>query len=65
MLAVTELETALKALSGETGWECWQGVIPVLYARLPKSSPPLVVRAPDVDGLREAIKRAEEGKARL
>ena len=37
-------------------WRCWVGVLPhLLYARRVRSSPPRVVRAPDVAGLRQAI----------
>ena len=57
-------DAALRALSRETGWHCWQGVVPVVYARHPKSSPPKVIRAETVDALREAIQRAENGVAR-
>lgn len=42
------------------GWQAWPGVVrPLLYARRPRSSPPLVVRAGDPDGLRAAIEAAE------
>jgi hypothetical protein len=42
------------------GWETWPGVLAgVVYARRPRSSPPLVVRAITADGLREAIEAAE------
>ena len=42
------------------GWETWPGLIdPLVYARRPNSSPPLVVRAVSTDGLREAIETAE------
>ncbi len=42
------------------GWLAWPGVLAgVVYARRPRSSPPLVVRAVTTDGLREAIEAAE------
>lgn len=43
------------------GWEAWHGAIPMLYARLPKSSPPIVVRAADIPGLRAEIETALRG----
>jgi hypothetical protein len=45
------------------GWLCWPGVLPALvYARRPRSSPPMVVRAATPEGLAEAIERAEAGR---
>jgi len=42
------------------GWHAWPAVIGgVLYARRPRTSPPLVVRAVTTDGLRQAIEDAE------
>ncbi len=42
------------------GWETWPGVLAgVVYARRPRTSPPLVVRAITPDGLRQAIEDAE------
>jgi hypothetical protein len=42
------------------GWETWPGVLAgVVYARRPRTSPPLVVRAITSDGLRQAIEVAE------
>jgi hypothetical protein len=42
------------------GWETWPGVLAgVVYARRPRTSPPLVVRAVTPDGLRQAIEAAE------
>ena len=42
------------------GWETWKGILAgVLYARRPRSSPPMVVRAITADGLRQAIETAE------
>jgi hypothetical protein len=42
------------------GWETWPGVLAgVVYARRPRTSPPLVVRAITPDGLRQAIEAAE------
>jgi hypothetical protein len=42
------------------GWEAWTGALAgVVYARRPRSSPPMVVRAITTDGLRQAIEGAE------
>jgi hypothetical protein len=42
------------------GWETWKGVLAgVVYARRPRSSPPMVVRAVTAEGLRQAIETAE------
>jgi hypothetical protein len=41
------------------GWHAWTGVVSLLYARWPRSTPPLVVRSTTVDGLRDAIEQAE------
>lgn len=42
------------------GWQAWPGVLAgVVYARRPRTSPPLVVRAITPDGLRRAIEAAE------
>src|SRR5215469_1653523 len=41
-------------------WHAWPGTIAgVLYARRPRTSPPLVVRATTPDQLRRAIENAE------
>lgn len=41
-------------------WHAWQGPLGgLLYARWPKSSPPMVVRAVSPDELRQAIEAAE------
>jgi len=42
------------------GWRAWPGVLAgVVYARRPRSSPPLVVRAITPTDLRHAIEAAE------
>ena len=42
------------------GWHAWPGVLAgVVYARRPRTSPPMVVRAISPDGLRQAIEAAE------
>ena len=42
------------------GWRAWPGVLAgVVYARRPRSSPPLVVRAITPTDLRHAIETAE------
>jgi hypothetical protein len=52
--ALAEVETT------HPGWQCWPGVIPpLLYARRPRSSPSLVVRAGSPQALGEAIETAE------
>lgn len=41
-------------------WHVWPGTVAgVLYARRPRTSPPLVVRAATTDQLRQAIEDAE------
>jgi hypothetical protein len=51
---------ALAAISAEfPGWFAWPGVATLLYARRPRTSPPMVVRSATLDGLREAIEQAE------
>jgi len=41
-------------------WHAWEGVIAgLVYARRPKTSPPMVVRAVTVDQLRTEIEAAE------
>jgi hypothetical protein len=42
------------------GWHAWSAVFAgIVYARRPRSSPPLVVRATTTEGLRQAIEGAE------
>jgi hypothetical protein len=42
------------------GWHAWPGVLGgLVYARYPGTSPPVVVRAVTVDGLRQAIEDRE------
>lgn len=44
------------------GWSCWEGAIAgVLYARLPDTSPPQVVRAFTLAGLRAEVELASRG----
>jgi hypothetical protein len=40
-------------------WYVWRGVAGHYYARIPRSSPPRVVRAQNPQDLRDAIARAE------
>jgi len=40
-------------------WHAWRGVGGLVYARRPRTSPPVVVRAMDAADLREQIRRAE------
>ena len=39
-------------------WHVWRGVAGLLYARRPRSTPPIVVRASDAVGLRDRIRQA-------
>jgi hypothetical protein len=39
-------------------WHVWRGVAGLLYARRPRSTPPIVVRAHDAAGLRERIQQS-------
>jgi hypothetical protein len=42
------------------GWHAWRGILGgVVYARRPRTSPPLVVRATTTDRLRREIEEAE------
>ena len=40
-------------------WYVWRGVAGQYYARVPRTSPPRVVRAPTTEDLRREITRAE------
>jgi hypothetical protein len=40
-------------------WYVWRGVAGHFYARVPRTSPPRVVRALTAEGLRDEIRRAE------
>jgi hypothetical protein len=40
-------------------WYVWRGVAGQYYARVPRTSPPRVVRARNTEDLRQAIVRAE------
>jgi hypothetical protein len=49
-----------KAFAGEfPQWYVWRGVAGQYYARVPRTSPPRVVRARNTEDLRRAIARAE------
>jgi hypothetical protein len=61
--AVYDRDCALARVAAEVGWETWVGVGGVLYARHPRSTPPMVVRAANPEALAEAIERAEAGRA--
>ena len=39
------------------GWQTWRGGGGILYARRPRSSPPVVLRAATPWGLRDAIRQ--------
>jgi hypothetical protein len=50
----------LKIAQDYPGWHAWPGTVAgVLYARRPRTSPPLVVRAATTELLRQAIEEAE------
>ena len=53
--------TALATIPGDyPGWLAWQGAIAgLLYARRPRSSPPMVVRSTTTYGLRQEIESTE------
>ena len=40
-------------------WRVWRGMAGLLYARRPLTSPPVLVRATNVDDLRDQIKNRE------
>jgi hypothetical protein len=40
-------------------WHVWRGVSGLVYARRPRTSPPVVVRAEDAVDLRDQIRRVE------
>jgi len=41
-------------------WEAWKGVTGTCYARLPGSSPPVVVHGKDADDLARQVQAAED-----
>ena len=52
-------EPTLESVAAEfPRWHLWRGVGGLLYARLPLSSPPAVVRAEDAAALAAEIQRA-------
>ena len=44
-------------------WHVWRGVSGLVYARRPRTSPPLVVRAENPADLLAQIRRAEDKRA--
>jgi hypothetical protein len=52
-------ETALRR--EHPGWDIWHGVASLCYARLRKSSPPVIVRAHNWTVLAERIRIKEAG----
>jgi hypothetical protein len=44
-------------------WHVWRGVCGLLYARRPRTSPPIVVRGEDTEDLGAQIRRAESRMA--
>jgi hypothetical protein len=57
----TALASALAQVDRDyPGWHAWSAVLGgIVYARYPRSSPPMVVRAVTIDGLRSEIENAE------
>jgi hypothetical protein len=54
-----ERSRALAVIAEEyPGWTAWPGVSCLVYARYPRSSPPLCVRSTSLGGLRVEIERA-------
>lgn len=47
-----------------TGWHWWKGVSGLFYARRPKSSPPIVLRAESLEELREQVRAYLAERAR-
>jgi hypothetical protein len=45
-------------------WHAWDGVSGLMYARLPRSSPPVVVRATDAGALAGKIRAWYKGRQR-
>jgi hypothetical protein len=41
------------------GWQCWQGVSGILYARKLKSSPPVIVRSATAEELADRMSLAD------
>jgi hypothetical protein len=57
---VMSRESELAALARQfPRWEAWKGVSGLCYARLLRSSPPIVVRGEDATDVADQIKRAE------
>jgi hypothetical protein len=56
-----ERDPALAAIDRDyPGWHAWPAVLAgIVYARYPRSSPPLVVRSTSLEGLRKEIEDAE------
>jgi hypothetical protein len=46
-------------------WYVWRGVAGHFYARVPRTSPPKVVRAPSAEELRDEMTRAESWRRPL
>jgi hypothetical protein len=57
----TDLASALAQVDRDyPGWHAWPAALAgLVYARRPRTSPPLVVRAVTVQGLRAEIENAE------
>lgn len=59
--AMHDTAVALAAIEADfPRWETWVGTLPhLLYARIPMSSPPIVVRGATPEGLRAEVEAAE------
>ena len=55
-----ERSRALAVITDEyPGWTAWPGVAGLIYARYPRSTPPLCVRSTSLSGLRTEIEKAK------
>lgn len=61
--AIYTRDCDLAEVAAVTGWETWVGVGGVLYARLPRSTPPRVVRAATADELAAKVREYHGGTA--
>jgi hypothetical protein len=59
-----DLNDPLAALELPPGWVTWRGVAGLCYARLPRSSPPIVLRAASAEELAAKVAEAEQARRR-
>ena len=63
--APARVEEALDQIAHRwSGWYGWIGVNGLLYARRPRTSPPVVVRAGNIADLHQLVEEAEARMAR-